>query len=163
MGGVDVTETAAGGGTIGRQAGSPGAETGSASAEAGSARAEKAGERGRRDEPVAEGAEAAGRPSGLRARITGLDRHWLGIGAMAALAALCYALYAYLRFRQGSYFGWDLGIFDQTVRDYAHFHLPYVTSMRHNSPTDPGKLEWTDHFSPILMLLAPLYWVSNSA
>ena len=82
---------------------------------------------------------------------------------MTAVAALCYALYSYLRFRQGSYFGWDLGIFDQTVRAYAHFHLPYVTSMQHNSATDPGKLEWTDHFSPILMLLAPLYWLHDSA
>jgi uncharacterized membrane protein len=82
---------------------------------------------------------------------------------MAVVAGFCYALYSYLRFRQGGYFGWDLGIFDQTVRAYAHFHLPYVTSMRHDYAGDPGKLEWTDHFSPILVVLAPLYWVSNSA
>lgn len=99
----------------------------------------------------------------LRAGLARFDRHWLGAGALAAAAALVYALYAYLRYRQGSFFGWDLGIFDQTVRSYAHFHLPYVTSMQHNSAGDPGKLEWTDHFSPILAVLAPMYWVSNSA
>jgi uncharacterized membrane protein len=82
---------------------------------------------------------------------------------MAGVAGLCHALYSYLRFRQGGYFGWDLGIFDQTVRAYAHLQLPYVTSMRHGSALDPGRLEWTDHFSPILVVLAPLYWVSNSA
>ena len=92
-----------------------------------------------------------------------LDRHWVGVGVMAAVAVGWYALYSYLRFRQGGYFGWDLGIFDQTVRADAHLHLPYVTSMQHNYTGDPGKLEWTDHFSPILVVLAPLYWVSNSA
>jgi uncharacterized membrane protein len=88
---------------------------------------------------------------------------WIGVSVMAAVAGLCYALYAYLKFRQGGYFGWDLGIFDQTVRAYAHLHLPHVTSMRHDYAGDPGKLEWADHFSPILVLLAPLYWASNSA
>ncbi|HEX4787807.1 MAG TPA: DUF2079 domain-containing protein [Actinospica sp.] len=107
--------------------------------------------------------EPAETPAGSRAWSAGIDRHVLGATALAAAAALLYALYSYLRFRQQGYFGWDLGIFDQTVRAYAHFHLPHVTSMRHDSATDPGKLEWTDHFSPILALLAPLYWVSNSA
>lgn len=88
---------------------------------------------------------------------------WAGVGAMAVVAGFCYALYAYLRFRQGGYFGWDLGIFDQTVRAYAHFHLPYITTMQHNYAGDPGKLELSDHFSPILLLLAPLYWVTDSA
>ena len=110
------------------------------------------------------GEEPAGTPDrGLRARLGRVDRHLLGAAALAAAGAFVYALYAYLRFRQGSFFGWDLGIFDQTVRAYAHFHLPHVTTMRHDSAADPGKLEWTDHFSPILALLAPLYWVSNSA
>ena len=147
MGGLDVTETATDGGGIGAQAAAPSAER-------------LDGPRAGRDEP---GQAAGAARTGPRGRIAGMDRHWLGIGAMAAAAALCYALYSYLRFQQGSYFGWDLGIFDQTVRDYAHFHLPYVTSMQHNSATDPGKLEWTDHFSPILVVLAPLYWVHDGA
>ena len=99
----------------------------------------------------------------LPAVLPGGGRRWVGVGVMATVAGLCYALYSYLRFRQGGYFGWDLGIFDQTVRAYAHLRLPYVTSMRHDFAGDPGRLEWTDHFSPILVVLAPLYWVSNSA
>lgn len=107
--------------------------------------------------------EDPSRAAGLRARLGRIDRHWIGVGALVAAAACVFALYAYLRYRQGSFFGWDLGIFDQTVRSYAHFHLPHITTMRHDSATDPGKLEWTDHFSPILVVLAPLYWISNSA
>lgn len=113
---------------------------------------------------TAEGRRSAGAPTGpVRAALGRVDRHWLGAGALVAVAAFVYALYAYLRFRQGSFFGWDLGIFDQTVRSYAHLHLPHVTTMRHDAPNDPGKLEWTDHFSPILAVLAPLYWISASA
>ena len=165
MGDVDITEAATSGGSIGTQTVAP--------------EAERLGGWGTGYEPARPAGPAVPGPSLhpgpapdpdptapprlLRGRLAGVDRHWLGIGAMAAVACLSYALYSYLRFRQGSYFGWDLGIFDQTVRSYAHFHLPYVTSMRHNSSADPGKLEWTDHFSPILILLAPLYWVHNSA
>ena len=109
------------------------------------------------DPLIGKGEQSPDQRIGLR------DRHRPGVAAMAGVAAFCYALYSYLRFRQGGYFGWDLGIFDQTVRAYAHLHLPYVTSMQHDAATDPGKLEWTDHFSPILALLAPLYWISNSA
>jgi uncharacterized membrane protein len=157
MGGVDVTETATDGGTIGKQSEAPPVEGLDAQRARGQATQPAATDS--QDSPESERTSR----TGLRGRIRGVDRHRLCIGAMTAAAALCYALYSYLRFRQGSYFGWDLGIFDQTVRAYAHFHLPYVTSMRHNTPTDPGKLEWTDHFSPILLLLTPLYWLHNSA
>ncbi|MGF1426538.1 DUF2079 domain-containing protein [Kitasatospora sp. LaBMicrA B282] len=57
--------------------------------------------------------------------------------------------------------GFDLGIFDQGVRGYAHFGLPLSTvkSVHHEFP--PGFSILGDHFSPILALLAPLYWVWN--
>ncbi|OKJ11906.1 DUF2079 domain-containing protein [Kitasatospora sp. CB01950] len=55
--------------------------------------------------------------------------------------------------------GFDLGIFDQGVRGYAHFGLPVSTlkSVHHEFP--PGFSLLGDHFSPVLALLAPLYWV----
>ncbi|KDN83732.1 hypothetical protein KCH_43810 [Kitasatospora cheerisanensis KCTC 2395] len=55
--------------------------------------------------------------------------------------------------------GFDLGIFDQGVRGYAHFRLPVSTlkSVHHEFP--PGFSLLGDHFSPVLALLAPLYWV----
>jgi uncharacterized membrane protein len=98
-----------------------------------------------------------------RARSVAVDRHWFGVGGLAVVAASVYALFAYLHFRQGSFFGWDLGIFDQIVRDYAHFRAPDVSTKRHLSPTDTGVFALADHFSPILIVLAPMYWIDNSA
>ncbi|MEU4272351.1 DUF2079 domain-containing protein [Streptomyces sp. NPDC026092] len=55
--------------------------------------------------------------------------------------------------------GFDLGIFDQAVRAYAHFELPRspIKSVHHEFPPDFTLLG--DHFTPLLALLAPLYWV----
>jgi uncharacterized membrane protein len=47
--------------------------------------------------------------------------------------------------------GYDLGIFEQAVRSYAHGHLP-VAELK-----GPGFQLLGDHFSPVLALLAPLY------
>ncbi|AUG79328.1 hypothetical protein CFP65_4591 [Kitasatospora sp. MMS16-BH015] len=57
--------------------------------------------------------------------------------------------------------GFDLSIFDQGIRGYAHFGLPIseVKSYHHEFP--PGFSLLGDHFSPVLALLAPLYWVWN--
>ncbi|MER5636021.1 DUF2079 domain-containing protein [Kitasatospora sp. NPDC002227] len=57
--------------------------------------------------------------------------------------------------------GFDLSIFDQGVRGYAHFGLPVseVKSYHHEFP--PGFSLLGDHFSPVLALLAPLYWLWN--
>ena len=96
-------------------------------------------------------------------RLTRPSRHVYGVGAMALTACVLYATFAYLKWRAQAFWGWDLGIFDQIVRDYAHFHAPDVTIKRHTSATDPGMFAWADHFSPILVLLAPLYWIDNSA
>jgi uncharacterized membrane protein len=162
MGDVDITEAATSGGSIGTQTVAPEVERLDEPGAGHEPARPEGPATGPRPKP-GPGPDAATAPGSPRGRLAGFDRHRLGIGALAAVACLCYALYSYLRLRQGGYFGWDLGIFDQTVRAYAHFHLPYVTSMRHTSPTDPGKLEWTDHFSPILILPAPLYRVHNSA
>ncbi|MFH8405332.1 DUF2079 domain-containing protein [Streptomyces sp. NPDC018019] len=55
--------------------------------------------------------------------------------------------------------GFDLGIFDQAIRSYAHFELPRspIKNVHHEFPPDFSLLG--DHFSPVLALLAPLYWV----
>ncbi|GAB3851994.1 DUF2079 domain-containing protein [Nocardioides maradonensis] len=55
--------------------------------------------------------------------------------------------------------GFDIGIFDQGIRAYAHLHLPVseMKNVHHNFP--PGYSLLGDHFSPILALLAPLYWI----
>lgn len=73
----------------------------------------------------------------------------------AALPAGCFAIlytwFALMRhwaYRSG---GFDLGIFDQAVRSYAHGRLP-VSTVR-----DPDLILLGDHFHPILAVLAPFY------
>ncbi|MFJ6137549.1 DUF2079 domain-containing protein [Kitasatospora sp. NPDC092286] len=55
--------------------------------------------------------------------------------------------------------GFDLGIFDQGVRGYANLGLPVSTlkSFHHEFP--PGFSLLGDHFSPVIALMAPLYWI----
>ena len=74
--------------------------------------------------------------------------------AVAALATMCFLAYSivsvsnYERFATRSY---DLGIFEQTVRRYAHLQAPIV----HIKGAHLNVLG--DHFSPLLAVLAPLY------
>ncbi|WP_235960196.1 DUF2079 domain-containing protein [Actinomadura macrotermitis] len=49
--------------------------------------------------------------------------------------------------------GYDLGIFDQAVRSYAHLQMPVVPLK------GPGFNLLGDHFHPVIALLAPLYWL----
>jgi uncharacterized membrane protein len=71
-------------------------------------------------------------------------------------AAALFVLYAALSVRDQQEMltgGFDLGIFDETVRQYAHGHLPYV-SLKGTHFDELG-----DHFSPIFAVLAPVYWL----
>jgi uncharacterized membrane protein len=47
--------------------------------------------------------------------------------------------------------GFDLGIFDQTVWQYAHFLTPFNTIK--------GEFILGDHLTLTMPLLAPLYWI----
>jgi len=84
------------------------------------------------------------RPSpGRSGRVTG-----------ATIALVCFAAYTALSVRLHQRMlttGYDLGIFEQAVRSYAHGHLP-VAELK-----GPGFPLLGDHFSPMLALLAPFY------
>jgi uncharacterized membrane protein len=69
------------------------------------------------------------------------------------LTVLVYAVYAISRYETYLVAGYDLGIFDQVVRSYAHFEAPIVTLK------GDGYNIWGDHFHPIIALWAPLYWL----
>jgi uncharacterized membrane protein len=71
--------------------------------------------------------------------------------ALAAAAAIAYAGFAAI---QHAHFrtGFDLAIFDQVVWHYSNLDAP-ASSIK-GIPNILG-----DHFSPIIALLAPLYWV----
>ncbi|GAA2830702.1 DUF2079 domain-containing protein [Kitasatospora sp. CM 4170] len=80
----------------------------------------------------------------------------------AALTLLCFAVCLGIAFQQWTALqlgGFDLGIFDQGVRGYAHFGLPVssLKSFHHEFPADFSLLG--DHFSPVIALMAPLYWL----
>ena len=87
-----------------------------------------------------------------RARLAG---HW----PVAVLTGLLFAGYTvYALTRQATYLtaGYDLGIFDQAVRNYAHFRAPDVALK------GTGYNIFADHFHPIIALAGPLYWIWNS-
>jgi uncharacterized membrane protein len=81
----------------------------------------------------------------------------------AALTALCVAVFAiyttYALARHATFrtTGYDLGIFDQAIRDYAHFRAPIVPLK------GPGYNLLGDHFHPLIAVLAPLYWIWDDA
>ncbi|AUG79327.1 hypothetical protein CFP65_4590 [Kitasatospora sp. MMS16-BH015] len=73
-----------------------------------------------------------------------------------ALTLLFFAVYTTLAFRrqdQALTTGYDLGIFEQAVRGYAEGHAPIVALKA------DGFNQLGDHFSPVLALIAPLYWL----
>ena len=68
-----------------------------------------------------------------------------------------YSALSILRHRHfGS--GWDLAVFDQAIWLYSRLYSPEVT-VRFNRPENI----LGDHFHPIVALLSPFYWISNSA
>lgn len=86
------------------------------------------------------------------------------IAALALLSGIAGAVYATLglvelhTFRSGVY---DLVIFDQVVRGYAEFTLPgSLVKGQWNHIGIPLPI-FSDHVSPILALLGPLYWIHD--
>ncbi len=84
------------------------------------------------------------------------------MGVLTALMAAGYSAFSLIlnyTFQTSSY---DLVIFDQAVRSYAHFQ-PGISVIKglHNN-FGPHFSVLGDHWSPILASLAPLYWIFNS-
>src|SRR3984893_9114684 len=86
-----------------------------------------------------------------------MRRVWL----IAALAFLLDGLCAFSRFHTLSSGTYDLVIFDQAVRSYSRFHLPVAVVKGVHNGFGPDFAVLGDHFSPILALLAPLYWIHD--
>ncbi|GAA4365356.1 DUF2079 domain-containing protein [Paeniglutamicibacter cryotolerans] len=79
--------------------------------------------------------------------------HKIHLALIMLGAGLLYLAHSLLRFRNFEAKGYDLGIFDQAVRQYALFKAPIVPI----KGVDFNLLG--DHFHPILATLAPLYWI----
>ncbi|WP_369383608.1 DUF2079 domain-containing protein [Streptomyces sp. cg36] len=72
---------------------------------------------------------------------------------LAAALFAAYTAVAVLRYRRLETLSWDLGIFEQAVRAYAHLRVPTADLK------GPGTNILGDHFSPVTALLAPFYRV----
>ena len=76
--------------------------------------------------------------------------------ALALLAAVCYAAISLYRHNHFGSNAFDLGVQDQTVWGYSQLRMiPNTVAMI------PNLLG--DHFHPILMAIAPLYWIWSDA
>ncbi|WP_415952543.1 DUF2079 domain-containing protein [Streptomyces sp. KLOTTS4A1] len=64
---------------------------------------------------------------------------------------LAYTTVSVLRWAKFGTKSWDLGIFEQAIRGYAHLQAP-IADLK-----GPGAHILGDHFSPVTALLAPLY------
>ncbi len=93
--------------------------------------------------PRADGGRAA--PPHIRSR-PAADPYLL-----AAALFVAYTTLSVLRYRRMETRSWDLGIFEQVVRAYAHLQAP-VADLK-----GPGANVLGDHFSPVTALLAPAY------
>ncbi|WP_236652364.1 DUF2079 domain-containing protein [Streptacidiphilus neutrinimicus] len=93
------------------------------------------------------GVQAApdGIPTRARTPLTALP--W----ALTALFAVLYTVVSVRRNDRMLSMGYDLGIFEQAVKAYAHLRAPVVPLK------GPGYNLLGDHFHPVLMLLAPAY------
>jgi uncharacterized membrane protein len=98
---------------------------------------------------------------GLRQRGGSHRLHLLLVGALTAAAAAGYSAYGLILHYTYSFNSYDLVIFDQAVRSYAHFQ-PGISIIKgvHNG-FGPHFSVLGDHWSPVLAVLAPLYWLYN--
>ncbi|KNB54393.1 DUF2079 domain-containing protein [Streptomyces caatingaensis] len=99
----------------------------------------------------APGPSTADAPAGSRTwrqalRAPRLDPYWL-----AGTLFVLYTALSVTRHVRMLTISWDLGIFEQAVRTYAHLQTP-VADLK-----GPGANILGDHFSPVTALLAPFY------
>lgn len=83
-------------------------------------------------------------------------RDYLPLAAFVAAVALAYSLYGLFRHWHFDSSAYDLGIFDQVIWHLSRFEAPSSTIRGYSSLLG-------EHFSPILVLLAPLYWIAAGA
>lgn len=113
----------------------------------------------------------ASTPADVGGEITSADavgappRRWphvLGVGLITSLFATIYSAYLlqlHSSLRDGLA---DVGEYDQAISGYAHFmgpHSPFVGL--NGNPNSAGVLQLSDHFTPLLALLAPFYWIHD--
>jgi uncharacterized membrane protein len=84
------------------------------------------------------------------------------VGALTVAAALVYCLDSLNLLRRFLASTFDLVIFDQGIRGYAHLGAPVSVARGISDGQGAHFLLLADHWSPMLALLAPLYWIHDS-
>ncbi|WP_343948432.1 DUF2079 domain-containing protein [Nonomuraea longicatena] len=87
------------------------------------------------------------------------DRFRLGL--MVVVSAAVYSVLGLVKLATFRASIFDLVIFDQAVRNYAHFRPPYIPAVGAFHGRGLDYLQIVDHFSPIWAVLAPLYWIHD--
>lgn len=124
------------------------------------------------DDDQAPGVEAPSHtgagPSSRRRALLRSRPHLWGVGGIALLTAVLQGALGFQQFKQYYIGAYDLVIFDQSIRGYAHFQMPvsHLKDVHDAAQIIPGYPHafsiLGDHFSPILALAAPLYWLWNN-
>ncbi len=105
---------------------------------------------------------AADGAAGGTGRLRGLwARASVKVGTLTAAAAFVYCLDSLILFRRFLASTFDLVIFDQGIRGYAHFQAPVSIARGVSDGEGAHFLLLADHWSPVLALLAPLYWIHD--
>jgi uncharacterized membrane protein len=86
-------------------------------------------------------------------------QHVVGVAVLTTALFAVYAAVSVLRHRAFETTAFDLGIFYDAVRHWAHFSLPHVAVKGVHAGYGPNFDLLGDHFHPILVLLAPTFWV----
>ena len=97
-------------------------------------------------------------PAGERPPVAGRPRvrRYLAPWLIAALVFAVYLTISLFRYLQLNPLSWDLGIFTEAVKQYAHLRAP-VADIR-----GAGFNLLGDHFSPIIALIAPFFLIAPS-
>jgi len=83
------------------------------------------------------------------------------VGALTVAAACLYCLDSLILLRRFLATTFDLVIFDQGIRGYAHWAAPVSIARGVSDGQGAHFMLLADHWSPVLALLAPLYWIHD--
>jgi len=81
------------------------------------------------------------------------DRHWF-VPVLVLFGFVAYSTFSLVRHAHFESGGYDLGLFDQAIWHYSRFEAPVSTVYL----AGPANV-LSDHFSPILVVLVPFYWL----
>ena len=85
--------------------------------------------------------------------------HRRGVALLVSFWGLLYSVFAVARHHVFETTAYDLGIFFEAVRGWAHLRLPIVPVKGVHDHLGAHFDLLGDHFHPILALLAPTYWI----